>query len=857
MKPCISIFAAAVLIAATSVMATDPLFDTRLDYYAGENPVDAVIADLNVDGLPDLVVLDRDARAVAVLLNSENSILEHPVFYLVGEEPTALCSGDIDGDGDLDLAVANRASGTVSVLFNRGSGTFEDQEVHSVGSQPASICAADLNQDGRDDIVTANSGSGTVSVIMTEEGSPYVEHGTFPTLDSSDKVVSADFDGDGDQDLFVPGDPATVMLNLGDGTFTCQASEAIGGAVLGDFDGDGDIDIVGAPKLGPSPCGFRRFEWLVNTGQGVFLPNELIVDTCTGASTVNVPDFLSGPIIGQDIDDDGLPDLLLVQLSIWYDDDNCFASYHYSIGLYGNNGLGGVPGIGGLGCSSLGAIVRVADMNADAIQDLVVVDPIVSVVYGIGGGEFADTHRSADGAPIVAADIDNDGDLDAATLMDGYISVSQNDGTGALQTVFTEQIALPSAWWTHLHERDHILSADVDSDGSQDLIAIVAGDSTGMIVVSRNPAGTFEVATAHVFQNTVFDICKGDFNMDGDFDLAIARGDSVFVLDNDGTGQFAIGSGYEITGSARGLVSADIDSDGDLDLVVAVRMSGAVNILSNNGQAGFMHTETWPAGDLPTEVAIGDFNGDSNLDIAVLNTDSGIVSMLQGIGFGGFVSGPEYRVTIPGACKMTVADLNNDGLDDLSVGTFMGITVFFGDDAAGLLKFHANYGLGSRRYIRNWWTVAGRSIQFCAADADADGDLDLLTCSSESSVDTNVEAVVIENRIIDVTTGISDLTTDDQRLPESFVLSQNYPNPFNPATTIEYTLPRHTHVRIDIINMLGQCVRSLVDDRLSAGSYAVVWDGTDASGKGVATGVYLYRFRTDDYTTCRKMVLLR
>ncbi|MFZ5979163.1 MAG: FlgD immunoglobulin-like domain containing protein [Candidatus Zixiibacteriota bacterium] len=94
-------------------------------------------------------------------------------------------------------------------------------------------------------------------------------------------------------------------------------------------------------------------------------------------------------------------------------------------------------------------------------------------------------------------------------------------------------------------------------------------------------------------------------------------------------------------------------------------------------------------------------------------------------------------------------------------------------------------------------------------------------------------------------------------LPYRFELSQNYPNPFNPVTTIQYNLPERSHVTIEVYNVLGQKVRTLVDREESAGSYKITWDGTSSSGNAVSSGVYLYRFQADDYTETKKMVLLK
>jgi len=94
-------------------------------------------------------------------------------------------------------------------------------------------------------------------------------------------------------------------------------------------------------------------------------------------------------------------------------------------------------------------------------------------------------------------------------------------------------------------------------------------------------------------------------------------------------------------------------------------------------------------------------------------------------------------------------------------------------------------------------------------------------------------------------------------LPYHFELSQNYPNPFNPATTIEYSLPERSHVTIEVFNLIGQRVITLIDREEPAGSYAITWDGTTNAGKPTATGVYLYRFQAGDHVETKKMLLLK
>ena len=94
-------------------------------------------------------------------------------------------------------------------------------------------------------------------------------------------------------------------------------------------------------------------------------------------------------------------------------------------------------------------------------------------------------------------------------------------------------------------------------------------------------------------------------------------------------------------------------------------------------------------------------------------------------------------------------------------------------------------------------------------------------------------------------------------LPDSFGLDQNMPNPFNPSTTIGYQLPESGQVHLSVYNLLGQEVRTLVDATLEAGYYTLDWDGRDDFGRQLASGIYLYRMRVNDFSETRRMMLLK
>lgn len=103
------------------------------------------------------------------------------------------------------------------------------------------------------------------------------------------------------------------------------------------------------------------------------------------------------------------------------------------------------------------------------------------------------------------------------------------------------------------------------------------------------------------------------------------------------------------------------------------------------------------------------------------------------------------------------------------------------------------------------------------------------------------------------TTGVDD---PDVRNPGNFTLLQNYPNPFNPSTVIGYKLNKATHITIEIYNVLGQKVRSLIDGYQAAGTMQVIWDATNDLGHGVPAGLYIYSLRGNGATVNKKMLLI-
>ena len=94
-------------------------------------------------------------------------------------------------------------------------------------------------------------------------------------------------------------------------------------------------------------------------------------------------------------------------------------------------------------------------------------------------------------------------------------------------------------------------------------------------------------------------------------------------------------------------------------------------------------------------------------------------------------------------------------------------------------------------------------------------------------------------------------------IPDDFIVHQNFPNPFNPETEIRFTLPKDSHVVINIYNSLGQQIGILTDTPYTVGFHSVRWNGKDKNGNPVSSGVYFYQIQAGEFSQVKKMSLIR
>jgi len=271
---------------------------------------------------------------------------------------------------------------------------------------------------------------------------------------------------------------------------------------------------------------------------------------------------------------------------------------------------------------------------------------------------------------------------------------------------------------------------------------------------------------------------------------------------------------------------AEIENIGGLSTsdVIAADVGGNVYaIAGNNG------TQIWTASIgnsfIQDIFIIPDLNGSGTDDI-VISALTGTLNILEG-STGANLFSLYTGGTILGACIL--GDLNNDALPEVGAGTYYPNNGFVFETKAGQQIFTYAGGGDAVECIRK------------AGDADKNG-------SFEYAIGTREGKIIVFSGGTDVATG----TESGEMIPSEYSLEQNYPNPFNPETVIEYRLPVRSAVTLRVFDILGNEIKTIVNSEQDAGTYKV---GFDASR--MASGVYFYQLKAGDFSTSRKMLLLK
>jgi len=365
-----------------------------------------VVADFNNDGIPDVATSCGQGNKIAVYIGTGNGVLAAPVYYAVdnvgdnGNAWMTLAVADLNSDGIPDLIYVNQDNNEIIVLMGKGDGTFQPQAITKVGNRPISIAVGDFNNDGIPDVAVASTNTSAVSVLLGNgDGTFTVQTATYPTGTTPSEMITADFNNDGNLDLAVTDQGSksvTILLGKGDGTFTTGATLTTGNSpgslVAADFNRDGNLDLAVSNQSDNTVSVF------LGTGTGLFT---------TAATPVGQLDSPKSIVAG-DLNGDGIPDLIVVNNG--YANS---ATNDSSIFMGNGDGTFNFSGYASINNNSLPAygdqdnpnIAVIADMNGDGRPDILMIDDNINFALTVDlntGGTMSATAVLSNVAPAGA-----------------------------------------------------------------------------------------------------------------------------------------------------------------------------------------------------------------------------------------------------------------------------------------------------------------------------------------------------------------------------------------------------------------------------------------------------------------------
>ena len=593
---------------------------------AGVQGGSIAVGDFNGDGKLDVAVSDYDSQTlgVDVMLGNGDGTFQAPVTYATAADPLMVIVADFNGDGKLDLATANASSETISVLLGNGNGTFQTHVDYStaIAESCISLAAGALRDDKRLDIVAGCQADGKVVVLLSNGDGTFKPAKAYPVPAGVDDIALGDFNGDGKLDVAVTNSGTYDMVSVlpGSGSGTLKAAVVFGtnygpsGIATADFNGDGKLDLVTADNGGPFGVTIATVSVLLSNGKDMFAART---DYAVGSESVT--GAYSG-IAAADLTGNGKPDLIV---------PITYADTPYQLSILKNKGNGTFDAAVNYALPIGPDAVVAGDFNNDHKADIAVMNfggnGSISVLLNSGTGTFPSYTTypiSGYGYGIAVGDFNKDGNLDivATDLTENTVSVLLGNGTGAFPTFATYATgSFPQG----------VTVGDFNGDGWPDIaVANQRGGTVSILINKADGSGTFlpKVDYAAAGGGEPWALAAGSFRGNGIMDLAVATQSAfggIEVLLGNGDGTFKAAVPYDTLNNANGVVVGDFNNDGNLDLAVTIANAGStfgfVTIFPGNGDGTFGGGLTLTSGALPSGIVAADFNGDGGLDLATAN----------------------------------------------------------------------------------------------------------------------------------------------------------------------------------------------------------------------------------------------
>ena len=691
------------------------------------SPADALVADFNGDGKPDLALLfylccTPVSSYVQLLPGNGDGTFGSAVNYHLNTGFNLAVVGDFDGDGTADLVLASYDNTGFSVMLGgalpdltiaatHGIGFTQGQQtatytitvsnpgayassgaVGMVASLPSGLTATTIGGTGwtcvlptlactRDDVLAVGASYPAIDLqVSFANGLTGYVTSTFTVSGGGESNVSNDVFTDTTFMRF----PTTVGLTaspnpsvLGQAV-TLIASVTAGATGHVDFY-DGFLPIGSAPvaagqstfttsSLAP---GIRTLR-AAYSGDSTYGPSESSARIQTvnpvaanGAQPYSSYTVDTGPewVVAGDLNGDGKPDLVTA---------NNGSNNVGTVSVLMNNGDGtfrkavNYPIAGGPYPTS----AVIGDFNNDGKPDVAVAgNNGIAVLAGNGDGTLAAAQvmeSSTSYTYLAAADFNGDGNLDLVVLGSGAILIFFGNGDGTFQSPVS--VSGPGDSYSDL------AVADMNGDGKPDLIG---QNGLQLSVLLGNGDGTFQAPkTVPAVSNGIRSsgaLVVGDFNGDGRPDVALVCLEAVEVLPGNGDGTFGNPIVTPIdTDAAAFAIAADFNGDGKLDIAYSTDpFDDTVDFVFGNGDGTFQSGPSFVTGSFNspgvTRIAVGDFNGDGRLDFAVTSDELGTVYV--------FLAGQFPSVTVSSSHTGTfTAGKTGSYSVNLSTNTFAGVT---------------------------------------------------------------------------------------------------------------------------------------------------------------------------------------